>query len=170
MTFRAVVLTGLLAVPVGAMADTPEESQNACFEASAMAGKVLPCVPEAAEACLQTIPGYGKIGADPAAITECIAPVAAWWDHKATAEYERVLAAYLEMEGGNGGVQMAPDRSEALKALQAAWLAYRDAKCANEVAGFGIGAGAPMAAESCRLWESAEHAVYLSGRGKPGPF
>ncbi len=170
MTFRAVVLSGLLAAPLGAMADTPEESQNACFEASSMMGQMLPCVSDAVRVCLEDIPGYDQKGVRPEQMLGCVAPVAAWWERKADAEYERVLGVALVQDGEAGGATPVTSRVARLKTLQAAWLAYRDARCAVDMVGTGPGAESPLAAVSCLMNESAEHAVYLSAWGKPRPF
>ncbi|NVO24886.1 lysozyme inhibitor LprI family protein [Donghicola mangrovi] len=158
MNIRLFIALGLIAGPVWAAEDTPEELRAACFEMSAMMGQLAPCAGEAAQVCLEAKTGSANKGASAAVMAECFAPEAEWWDQKATAEYERVLADFQKMN--------AADQSEAVKAFHAAWLTYRDAKCDVAIAGFGLGAGSNLPVIICRMNESAEHAVYLSVRGK----
>jgi uncharacterized protein YecT (DUF1311 family) len=59
----------------------------------------------------------------------------------------------------------APSQGDALKNMQRAWIAYRDATCDYERSHWGGGTGGGPATVSCLMYMTAEQALYLEADG-----
>ncbi|UYV35987.1 DUF1311 domain-containing protein [Rhodobacteraceae bacterium D3-12] len=118
--------------------------------------EMLHCVGKAAAACMEATEG----GYSTAGMVGCLDAEAQWWDRKLNQTYGEVMAAAKEMDRGKP--DYAPSRVEALRAMQRAWIPYRDAKCAFARSEWGGGTGAGPAGVSCLLEETASQTLYLN--------
>jgi len=123
------------------------------------AGGGAECAGRAAERCIEASPG----GPTTVAMSGCTDRERARWDDWLNTAY-RQLSAVLAAQDAQAP-SYAPDQAEALRAMQRAWIAFRDAKCDHEAAQWGGGTGAGPARLSCLLHETARQMLYLqSGR------
>lgn len=116
------------------------------------------CIGRAAEACMSENEGGGST----AGMNFCMGAEADWWDARLNAAY-KVLMAQNEVtdsemaDPGSAAPRMAP----ALRAMQRAWIAYRDATCAYEVTWWGGGTGGGPAWASCIMDLTARQTLRL---------
>lgn len=111
------------------------------------------CVGSSAGACVDAN-GYATV-----VESACFYREAEWWDGRLNALYADVMAQAREMDAENGGG--APSQADALRDMQRAWIAYRDATCSFEASQWGGGTGAGPAYNACLMYETARQAKYL---------
>lgn len=138
---------------------------EACVAASTAASRdrashaVLDCVGKAARVCFTSPGGDTTIG-----MIECLGAENAFWEARLTAAYaarmEESLRADDEMaRHGSSSASLA----EALREMQRAWIAYRDATCLHEQAQWRGGTGGGPATMACHMHETARQALRLEG-------
>lgn len=104
------------------------------------------CIGVAAAACIQA-----EGNTSTAVMTSCYESEAEAWDRRLNAAYKKLLA------NGDG-----EDVAEGYRKTQRAWMAYRDASCAQAYLVFKGTMAVPMTA-SCRLSATARQAIWLEG-------
>ena len=142
----------------------PAMAQNLVFSAAPMEtclgltedyrNKAM-CIGQAAQACIEATPG----GYSTAGMVGCFDAELQWWDARLNATYREVMATAKAMDRDKA--DYAPSRVEALKAMQRAWIAFRDGKCAFARSEWGGGTGAGPAGVDCLLRETATQTLYL---------
>lgn len=152
---RLTLFLALFALPAAAqeLQFTPQPTQT-CLDAGQ---RYETCIGEAANACIEAN-GYATV-----VESGCYAAEADWWDARLNAAYRRVRASAREND--RLGSPDAPAQAEALKQMQRAWIALRDATCAFEASQWGGGTGAGPAYAHCLMWQTAQQARYLEGLG-----
>lgn len=115
------------------------------------------CVGASAEACVYAN-GYATV-----VESACYSLEADWWDARLNAIYNDALPSLREQDQAEGGG--APSRADALRDMQRAWIAYRDATCSFEASLWGNGTGAGTAYNACLMRETAAQALYLQNGG-----
>lgn len=119
-----------------------------------------PCVGQSAHICMQSESGGSTVG-----MGFCIDEELQWWD----ARLNRVYSAYIakekvdDKENETGGYS-APAKAPALKAMQRAWIKYRDALCEHAAVQWGGGTGQGPAYLSCLLDETGRQVFVLEDR------
>jgi uncharacterized protein YecT (DUF1311 family) len=119
------------------------------------------CIGHAADACmLENDGGETTVG-----MGFCLSQEWEWWDGRLNAAYgalrERHQANDAQSEAD--GFE-APPMAEALRDMQRAWIAYRDAACDYERAQWGGGSGGGPATAGCLMRLTGEQALALEGR------
>lgn len=114
------------------------------------------CVGQQARACYDD---YGG-GAD-MVLAACLEAEAAYWDGALNQVYQEVLA-LVEREQ-NMDIGYLPDQlTDATRAMQRAWIAYRDATCGLDLArAFPFGSAAGPASGECMMRETARQYFQL---------
>ena len=158
----------LLASPAAAQ-DIPFSMQatDACLaEAADLAGRQA-CVGRSAEACMETPDGQTTVG-----MGFCLDREWQYWDEHLNVAY----AVLMELEAGTeaelqGLGSAAASPAAALRDMQRAWIAWRDAACIYEASTWGGGSGAGPAAAECRLGITGTQALGLEDRlrARSGP-
>jgi uncharacterized protein YecT (DUF1311 family) len=120
---------------------------------------VLDCVGRAAGACMMTPGGDTTIG-----MMECLDAEVGYWDARLNTAYaERVaIAKEQDAEMRNLG-SAAASIEESLRAMQRAWIAFRNASCLYEQAQWMGGTGGGPATAACHMHETARQALKLEG-------
>ena len=115
------------------------------------------CIGAEAEICMAGDGGTTTVG-----MGACLSAEADLWDARLNAAYGPLRDAYrrTDVENEMAG-WAAPSRADALRDMQRAWIAYRDATCALAAAQFGGGTGRGPAHAACRLEETARQALEL---------
>lgn len=108
-----------------------------------------------ANRCMDATPG----GSSTAGMVGCLDAELTWWDGALNRTYRRVMAEAKaqDLDRFSG----APSMATALRAMQRAWIPYRDAKCDFARSQWGGGTGAGPAGVACLLHETAEQTIYL---------
>lgn len=123
------------------------------------------CIGASADACMEDTPG----GYSTAGMVGCLSLELDWWDARLNRVYGARMAAAKamdrEMGAGENGV---PPMADALKAMQRAWIPYRDATCDYERSFWGGGTGGGPAALGCLLHLTAKQAMYIERSGVGG--
>jgi uncharacterized protein YecT (DUF1311 family) len=154
----------LLLVAAGpALAEGPPFSPAAtegCLAAAAeLAGREA-CIGTSADVCVETPDGYTTVG-----MGFCYGAERDWWDGRLNVAYgalmqmETTVEAELEEYGS-----AAPSPAAALRDMQRAWIAWRDAACAYEVSQWGGGTGGGPAWSQCTMQMTGEQALALETR------
>jgi uncharacterized protein YecT (DUF1311 family) len=115
------------------------------------------CIGLAADACV-TANGYATV-----VLSGCLSREAEWWDGRLNAAYQRAMAGAKQSDGQNG--QYAPSQAEALRAMQRAWIPFRDETCSFEASQWGGGTGAGPAFAACLMRLTAYQTHYLENVG-----
>lgn len=158
MTSRSLTLLLLLVAPVAA----PAVAQELRFDAGPTAGCVAgggeaACIGRAAETCMSQPGGDTTVG-----MGFCADRERAWWDARLNAVYGRLMA---QEEGIDAELKeigaTAPPRAESLRAMQRAWIPFRDAACDYERAQWGGGTGGGPATYLCLMHQTARQTLLL---------
>ena len=132
------------------------EATESCLEA----GRGEACIGEAAGQCMDTPDGYTTVG-----MGACLGRELDWWDARLNAAYGRLMeiekAADAEMKEIGA---TAPEMATALRAMQRAWIPYRDALCDYERSQWGGGTGQGPATAACLMTETGRQALWLERR------
>lgn len=170
---RAVAATCLLAClvlarsPAAAQAEpvfspvaTETCEQEVQQSATALSGHaVLDCIGRSAQDCMITPGGDTTVG-----MMECLGAELTYWDARLNAAYADRLATAQEQDAELQDLGSAAERIEGqLRAMQRAWIAFRDASCHYERAQWMGGTGGGPASVACHMNETARQALKLEG-------
>jgi uncharacterized protein YecT (DUF1311 family) len=118
------------------------------------------CIGLAADACIDTPDGSTTVG-----MSYCLGRELEYWDGRLNAAYAELLrleeAQDAEMKEIGAS---APPTAEALRAMQRAWIGWRDAACAYERSQWGGGTGGGPATAGCLMRLTGEQALALEDR------
>jgi uncharacterized protein YecT (DUF1311 family) len=154
-----VAVWALLAGPAAAqdIGFSPAATE-ACLAAAGDAPGREVCVGRSAEACAETPDGQTTVG-----MGFCYGAERDWWDARLNAAYGGLIR--LE-EAGDAELESlgsaAPRSAPALRAMQRAWIGFRDAACAWEVSQWGGGTGGGPAGAACGMEETGRQALALA--------
>lgn len=150
------VLFALLACPAASQDFDPKIAE-ACLSAGrqAMQGGrsvndgLAACVGDAAQAC-------ENLSASPTTLdmNACRAAEAAWWDDRLNEVYGD-LRQLVEARDET--------RTQGLRDMQRAWIAWRDAACAFEAGEYAGGTLAGTVAASCMMQRTGDQVLWLAG-------
>lgn len=155
---RAFLLFFTLLLPVPAMAQdlvfdaaAPQE----CLINSGYGGTQQDCIGFSAAMCMQQPGGDSTYG-----MGFCLDSELQVWDGMLNDNYQQLRAAMLASDAD------LPDllavQADALRDMQRAWIAYRDARCGYEVTLWQGGTGSSPAFLNCMMLLTGEQALYLS--------
>lgn len=158
-----------VALPVAAQAPLPapfdESATASCVaqaaaEDTARAGHaVLDCAGRAARACIAKPGQDNTVG-----MVACLDAERRYWDARLNAAYARQSAAARRQDAEMASIRATVASMEtSLRAMQRAWIAYRDAACRHEQAQWMGGTGGGPATMSCHVHETARQALRLEG-------
>lgn len=123
-------------------------------------GPPYDCIGMAANACMATPDGSTTVG-----MNFCLDAEWQWWDARLNANYKEVMANDKAIDADNAGAgATVPSLSENLKAMQRAWISFRDAACNYEMAQWGGGTGQGPALTGCLMSETGRQALRLALR------
>ena len=120
----------------------------------------LDCIGKAAEACMATPDGQTTVG-----MGYCLGAEWEWWDARLNATYGQLMAQHKAADAEMAGIgATVPSLVDALKAMQRAWIPFRDAACDYERATWGGGTGGGPATAGCLMVQTARQALALEAR------
>ncbi|MFZ5963878.1 lysozyme inhibitor LprI family protein [Thalassococcus sp. BH17M4-6] len=154
----AVVLAVVFVLPVGAQAQDFRFSFAGTEECLASEGTVDECVGTAARDCMTRNDG----GETTVGMGYCLEQEWMAWDALLNMHYGEVRAqaraADAETAQYNANI---PSQADALRDMQRAWIAFRDARCDYERSQWGGGTGGGPATLDCLMQTTARQALYL---------
>jgi uncharacterized protein YecT (DUF1311 family) len=164
MPIRPLILAAALAsAPLAAPAQSKDPGlrfDGALIQDCLDAGGWRDCIGVGANACIEATPGgWTTVGT-----TGCTIAEAEWWDARLNAEYQALMARERQRDADwrpIPGLPPRPSGAEALRAMQRAWIAYRDATCFYEELQWWGGTGASGARAGCRMRLTAEQVLAL---------
>ncbi|MEO0486091.1 MAG: lysozyme inhibitor LprI family protein [Pseudomonadota bacterium] len=149
----------LLAAPATAqdLVFSPAATE-ACLAQATSLDDQLTCAGTSANACMEATPGgYSTVG-----MGGCLDREYLWWDARLNASYQEALTAAKAVDADAlPGPRGLPHAEASLRAMQRAWLPYRDALCAFEASKWGGGTGGGPAAIGCLLHETARQTLII---------
>ncbi len=162
---------GLLALTVASAAELPAEPafspsatdgcvSEAVANSPGLGGHgVLDCVGRAAAACMMSPGGDTTTG-----MMDCLEGELGYWDSRLNAAYaERIKVAQAQDAEAQTLRSVAASVEDSLRAMQRAWLPFRDASCLYEQAQWMGGTGGGPATLACHMQETARQALKLEG-------
>jgi uncharacterized protein YecT (DUF1311 family) len=85
-----------------------------------------------------------------------------WWDGRLNASYKALMKGEKADDAASiADGYPAPSKAKALRAMQRAWVTYRDTTCAYSASQFGNGTGAGTAYIGCLLQMTGEQTLFL---------
>ena len=119
------------------------------------------CIGHAADACMTENPqGETTMG-----MGFCLSQEWEWWDARLNAAYRALMDRHRagDAQVKAEGLEVAPV-ADALRDMQRAWIAYRDAACDYERAQWAGGTGGGPATAACLMHHTGVRALELEGR------
>ncbi len=127
-----------------------------CIETAPGDGRT--CIGRSAEACMKATPGgYSTVG-----MGGCLDRELSFWDDRLNEVYRALRADERAEDEERSGEFGYVSRAEALRDMQRAWIAWRDATCDYERAQWGGGTGGGPATAGCLMRLTGEQALYLA--------
>ena len=148
----------LLSGPVTAQGIVFREADVAACLSAVVDGTRRDCIGVAADACMIETPG----GNSTVGMGGCLSREYDVWDRMLNAAYRDLLDLYAVSDAeasANGWTE--PAQVPTLKAMQRAWIAYRDARCDFERAKWSGGTGQGPATAHCLMEMTAEQTFVL---------
>lgn len=158
-TLTAVFLgLGALPAAAGDLVFGPEATE-ACLRS----GQGAACIGASANMCMEVTPGGGST----AGMGGCLDRELQYWDARLNAAYtvamRRARAVDAEMKDLGSS---APPQAPAMRAMQRAWIGFRDAKCDFVRSEWGGGTGGGPATIACLMEETGRQALFLERRAE----
>lgn len=159
---RGLALLVFLGWAMGAQAQqlvfSPDATEACIADSSAPEG----CAGASATACMEDTPGgYTTVG-----MGGCLELEWLYWDARLNTAYSTLRADLIQLDREMREYgSMAPSQADALRAMQRAWIPFRDARCDYERSQWGGGTGGGPATVSCLLETTARQALYLEAQG-----
>jgi uncharacterized protein YecT (DUF1311 family) len=158
---RLLALLALLGVSAGTSAaaqDLPFDirATESCVAAAPDPRAQRTCIGASATECMATPAGSSTYG-----MGGCLDAELTWWDDRLNQVYRDLRARDARDDAANQGLPGAASQAEALRDMQRAWIAFRDASCHYERVQWGGGTGGGPAALDCLMRMTAEQAIFL---------
>lgn len=156
---RLIALLVLLAAPAAAQEPPFSPEYTAACVARAGGGVAAhDCIGASANACMES----GPLGGTTVGMGFCLDRELTYWDGRLNAAYRTLMAAERAQDAEMARIGAnAPSLAEALRAMQRAWIPFRDARCDYARAQWGGGTGGGPATLGCLLQMTAEQALDL---------
>ena len=119
------------------------------------------CIGVAVEPCIAGLGGYSTV-----AHQACARAELAWWDGLLNEAYGTAMARARDSDAANATeirASVRPSDADALRRMQRAWIAFRDAACGYEALQWWGGTGASGAEAECLMRMTGEQALALQG-------
>ncbi|WP_204114821.1 lysozyme inhibitor LprI family protein [Shimia biformata] len=135
---------------------------EACLDGLSDPALFTTCIGASANQCMEdTQGGWSTVG-----MSGCYEQERLYWDARLNAAYKEVRAEAKKMDAEMAEIgSSAPKQADALRDMQRAWIAYRDATCDYERSLWGGGTGGGPATVSCHMYMTAEQTRYLETAG-----
>ncbi|MCG6903206.1 MAG: DUF1311 domain-containing protein [Rhodobacter sp.] len=130
---------------------------QSCLDAAPDPAAQRACIGASANACMSAT----GMGGTTIGMSGCIDRELGYWDGRLNDSYQRLRARERSEDAGYGGAAGYVSQADALRDMQRAWIAFRDATCAYERAQWGGGTGGGPATVGCLMRMTGEQTLYL---------
>ncbi|MFQ5623494.1 MAG: lysozyme inhibitor LprI family protein [Paracoccaceae bacterium] len=158
----AAVLLSIPAAPAAAQdfLFSPGATEE-CLKIAGSADERRQCIGLSANRCMEdSVGGHSTYG-----MGACTELERRYWDERLNARYRILLDRDSSTDAETAELGLAaPSLVENLRAMQRAWISYRDAKCGYEMAQWGGGTGQGPALLGCLMRLTALQTLYLEER------
>lgn len=117
------------------------------------------CIGLAAARCAESTDGGTTVG-----LGFCYGAERDWWDARLNAAYQDLMARERAIDAETDATETSQSRATALRNMQRAWIAFRDAACFYEYTQWGGGTGGNPAHAACTLRQTAIRTLALEAR------
>jgi len=158
---RWIAVLALLASPAAAQdLNFSPAATEACLFATQDYDVRHACIGKSADQCMTDTPGghstYGMGG--------CLSAELEYWDAQLNKAYAEVISSARETDAEMASIgATVASEEEALRAMQRAWITFRDATCDYEYSQWGGGTGGGPAIAGCLMRMTGEQTLYLLG-------
>lgn len=133
---------------------------EACLAAAQGAAQAEACIGAAANACMATPDGSTTVG-----MGYCLDQEWQYWDGRLNRAYGDLMKRHKADDADMASMGAAvPSLAAGLKAMQRAWIPFRDAACDYERAQWGGGTGGGPATLGCLMLLTGRQALMLQAR------
>ncbi|GGL87443.1 hypothetical protein GCM10011534_06770 [Pseudooceanicola nanhaiensis] len=140
----------------------PAAAQDLAFSPEAtetcLARDGADCIGRSADACMEETSG----GSSTPVMGACFEKELSWWDDRLNTVYGKAMEAAKTADAAEGERPLTEQK--ALREMQRAWIAFRDAKCDWETVQWGGGTGAGPARLACLMQETGAQTRVLERR------
>jgi len=135
-----------------------------CLDAGTNPQEKAACIGVSANACMEDTQG----GFSTVAMGGCMSRELDYWDAALNANYRALMTDLKKQDADNVsyGVTGAQKMADALRAMQRAWIPFRDTSCDFERSKFADGTGGSPAQLGCLMQMTAERALFLNTAGQ----
>lgn len=157
---RITFVLAMLAGAAGAQEIAFDPGPTVACLAQADFGEGEACIGRAAEACMASPDGGTTVG-----MGFCLSAEWDWWDARLNATYGQLMAQHKAADAEMAAIgATVPSLADSLKAMQRAWIPFRDAACDYERANWGGGTGGGPATAGCLMVQTGRQALSLEAR------
>lgn len=159
---RAVLMVAFLAAADARAQDMAFDigATRNCVAGAVSQAQAEACIGAAASLCMSTPDGSTTAG-----MGFCLEQEWQWWDARLNAAYGALMARHRRDDAEMAAVgATVPSLAETLRAMQRAWMPFRDAACDYERAQWGGGTGGGPATLGCLMDLTARQALALERR------
>lgn len=128
-----------------------------CLSTSGTYAEMQSCIGASANACMSAT----DMGGTTVGMGGCIDRELRYWDDRLNASYRSLRAKDRAEDAEYGSAPGYAKQANALRDMQRAWIAYRDATCDYERAQWGGGTGGGPATLGCLMRLTGRQALYL---------
>lgn len=157
----AVVMVAVLAGGAQAQ-DIPFDigATEACLAAAQSPSQAEACIGTSANACMSTPDGSTTVG-----MGFCLDAEWQWWDARLNRVYGELMARHKKDDAEMAAIgATVPSLADSLKAMQRAWIPFRDTACDYERAQWGGGTGGGPATLGCLMMQTGRQTLALEWR------
>ncbi|MDJ0827530.1 MAG: DUF1311 domain-containing protein [Rhodobacter sp.] len=133
-----------------------------CLDRAVTVDDQRTCVGTSAGVCMSAT----DMGSTTIGMSGCLDRELSYWDDRLNASYRALRTQERAEDAEMSGLPGAASQADALRDMQRAWIAFRDATCDYERAQWGGGTGGGPATVGCLMRMTGEQTLYLEGIGR----
>ncbi len=133
-----------------------------CIDTSGTYEEMESCIGASANACMAAT----DMGGTTIGMSGCLDRELSFWDERLNIVYRNLREQERREDADMADLPGAPKQAEALRDMQRAWIAFRDATCDYERAQWGGGTGGGPATVGCLMRMTGEQVIYLERIGE----
>lgn len=138
---------------------TPDATVSCLHDATDQAARKA-CIGASANTCMEATPD----GSTTYGMSVCLRAEHAFWDTRLNASYQDAVVSATETDAAMIASDIdVPSIAQSLKDMQRAWIPFRDAACAYEVAQWSNGSGRGPARWACLMHMTATQTLLIEG-------
>ncbi len=151
------LLAGSASAPAAQQLVYSDEHTASCLNVGKTPQQREACISVSANACMEDTPG----GYSTAVMGGCLEKELNWWDRRLNRVYRQEMKRAKAEDAAMGFAGTPQSQARALRAMQRAWITYRDASCDYQASLWTGGTGAGPARIGCLMDMTAKQSLVL---------